>query len=79
MAVDRDQERIAAKHELELQRARQARGVIPYPSSRSNAYLSKEQLQDRVAHGSPLDSFTAFNTMANDVERQRNNEAKERE
>lgn len=76
MPVNRDQESISLQHESELQDAQAARGVKPYPSSRSNVYLSKEQLQDRVGHGGPIDSISAFNTIATDVERQFNNKSK---
>lgn len=74
MAVERDQKKISGLHNYELDAAQRSRGIDPYPESRSNAYLSKEQLQDRVAHGSPIDSFSAYNTIANDVKRQPHNE-----
>ena len=74
MAVERDQKKISGLHSAELDAAQRSRGIEPYPESRSNAYLSKKQLEDRIGHGSPIDSFTAHSTIANDVERQRNQE-----
>ena len=43
---------------------------IPYyPESRSNAYLSKEQLEHREMHGDPLSAVTAGYAMQNDQNR----------